>query len=135
MTIVQKIKLDILRNPDALDLIIKSRWGKIITKDNIDEAYQKILVDPEEHYDFEHEFRHGSVNTHIPCEWDRNYESRSVGTQLTDGTWIGWTYWYGGGKHGQPEAEEWMSKAYELEVEEEEKTVIIKTFTKKGNKK
>ena len=48
------------------------------------------------------EFREGEVETNIACDWSRHYESKSVAASLSDGTWVGWTYWYGGGKHGEP---------------------------------
>jgi hypothetical protein len=51
---------------------------------------------------------------------------------MADGSWVGWTYWSGGGKHGEPESISWMSEAYELDVKEEEKLVIVQTFSKKG---
>jgi len=45
--------------------------------------------------------------------------------------YIGWTYWYGGGKHGNPEEIEWVSDAYFLNLEKEEEITIIKrTFSK-----
>ena len=61
-----------------------------------------------------------------------HYESKSVATQLNGPIWIGWTYWYGGGKHSNPSEIEWMDGAYYLGVEEEEKTVTVQTFTKVG---
>lgn len=27
--------------------------------------------------------------------------------QAPDGTWVGWTYWYGGGKYAEPSAIPW----------------------------
>jgi hypothetical protein len=46
-------------------------------------------------------------------------------------SWIGWTYFYGGGKYGEPESIDWMSEAYFLDVAEEEKMVVVRTFKKK----
>ena len=80
--------------------------------------------------DYVYEFREGQVETDVTCEWCRHYESKSVAANI-DGTWIGWTYWYGGGKHGEPEAVAWMEDAYFLDVTEEEKLVTVRTFTKK----
>ena len=68
--------------------------------------------------------------TDIPCQWSRQYESKSVAAKMPDGSWVGWTYWYGGGKHGEPEAIDWMDDAYDLACTEEEKVVIVRTFTK-----
>lgn len=77
------------------------------------------------------EFREGEVETNIEAPWSRNYESKSVAAQMSDGSWVGWTYWYGGGKHANPEEIEWMGDAYDLECVEEEKLVVVRTFTKK----
>ena len=49
---------------------------------------------------------------------------------MPDGSWVGWTYWYGGGKYGEPEAIDWMDDAYDLACTEEEKVVTVRTFTK-----
>jgi hypothetical protein len=48
---------------------------------------------------------------------------------MLDGSYVGWTYWYGGGKHGEPESVPWMEHAYEVEMREE--TRVVKVFTKK----
>ena len=90
------------------------------------------LVDLDIHWDYMSDFRGGGVETGLPCAWNRNYESKSVARKLSDGSWVGWTYWYGGGKHGEPEAIDWMQDAYDLEYTEEEKLIVVRTFKKKG---
>ena len=100
-----------------------------ITGDVIDEAYQQ-LVDAGEQWDAESEVREGTAETGLPCEWSRNYESKAVATQLPDGSWVGWTYWYGGGKHSNPEEIDWIDDAYDLSCTEEEKVVTVRTFSK-----
>ena len=66
--------------------------------------------------------------TSIDAPWSRHYESKSVATDLgyineagrwVTQCWVGWTYWYGGGKHGEPEEMDWFSHAYDLNVTEE----------------
>jgi hypothetical protein len=99
------------------------------TDDAVEAAYDD-LQGVVEVGDYESEFRGGQVKTGLPCEWSRHYESVSVAARMSDGVWIGWTYWYGGGKHGEPEAIDWMSDAYELTCMEEEKVVTVRTFTK-----
>lgn len=81
-------------------------------------------------WDAKSEIREGDVETDVPCDYSRHYESKSVAMKCVDGTWVGWTYWYGGGKHGEPEAIDWMEYAYNLDVKEEEKLVVVRTFTK-----
>lgn len=81
--------------------------------------------------DYKYEMREGAIETGLPCEHSRHYESKSVAAQASDGSWGGWTYWYGGGKHGEPESIDWMNEAYDLDCKEEEKLVVVRTFSKK----
>ena len=97
--------------------------------DAIDAAYD-ALTEAEDHYDAESEVRGGEVETGLPCERSRHYESKAVAARLPDGSWVGWTYWYGGGKHGEPEAIDWIGEAYDLTCIEEEKVVTVRTFAK-----
>lgn len=104
---------------------------------NIDQLYQE-LVDSGENWDAEEEIRGGIVETGLDCEWSRHYESKAVAMQMPDGSWVGWVYWYGGGKHGDPGSVDWMGDAYEIECQEEEKLVVVRTFLRplsKGGEK
>lgn len=94
-----------------------------------DAAYN-WLVEQDAHWDAMNEVREGEAETGIPCDWSRHYESKSVAAKCDDGSWVGWTYWYGGGKHGEPEAIDWIEDAYDLAVTEEEKLVTVRTFAK-----
>ena len=117
-------------------LIIKKtyEWMKKevpdITSENIDEFYEE-MEEQDEHWDAMNEIRELGIETKIPCENSRHYESKSVAAQALDGTWVGWTYWYGGGKHGEPEDIEWMDEAYDLDVKEKQRVTTHRTFTKK----
>ena len=62
--------------------------------------------------------------------YSRHYEYKSVARQFGD-KWVGWTFWYGGEKHGEPESVEWMEDAYFVEAKEE--TRVVLTFTKQEN--
>lgn len=127
MTPEQKLKKEILlRHMTNNDI----NFEGAINKDNVEELYQK-LVDEDLHWDYKNELREGSFETGIACNYSRHYECKSVAMKMSDGSWIGWTYWYGGGKFGEPEAIDWMSEAYELNYKEEEKVVIVRTFEKK----
>jgi hypothetical protein len=128
MTPEQAIKREMLL--EAIKCNDDLNWDCPITADNVDEAWQSVLVDNDAHWDCKSEFRSSGEDTDIPCDWSRHYESKSVARKLSDGSWVGWTYWYGGGKHGEPEAVEWMEDAYFLNVTEEEKVVTVRTFTK-----
>ncbi|THD06153.1 hypothetical protein [Rhodanobacter lindaniclasticus] len=100
-----------------------------VTKENIDELYEASSGEYQLQ-DFEMEFREGQVETNIAPPSSRHYESKSVATQMADGSWIGWTYWYGGGKHAEPESIDWMSEAYALACVEEQKVMTVRTFSK-----
>jgi hypothetical protein len=100
------------------------------TEEGINDAYDQ-LINADAYWDYECAFRQGQVETNIPPESSRHYCSRSVAMKTSDGSWVGWTYWYGGGKHGEPQSEPWMDYAYDLDCKEEEKLVLVRTFTKK----
>lgn len=128
MTPKQKILREILLWAREYD--DKFTWEGELTADNIDEIYEEVIVENEAHWDYESEFRCSGIDTGLPCNWSRHYESKSVARQLSDNTWVGWTYWYGGGKHGDPGSIDWMSDAYEVKCTEEEKLVVVRTFEK-----
>lgn len=124
MTPEQKLKWAILEKV--------AQWQKMPSPAfpcaNVDELYDK-LVDEGRHWDAKSEVRCGQEETDIPCNWSRHYESKSVAMKMPDGSWVGWTYWYGGGKHGEPEAIDWMNDAYDINCTEEDKTVVVRTFS------
>jgi len=119
----QAILLDAKEGYDHLDF---SQYN-LEDPGGIEECWEKFNWDIQ---DCKEEFRGGSDKTNIPTPYSRYYESKSVATKMSDGSWVGWTYWYGGGKHGQPEAVEWVDDAYYLDCKEEEKVVTVRTFTK-----
>lgn len=97
--------------------------------EEINAAYD-ALVEADMHWDSVEEVRGGfDAETNLPCDWSRHYESKAVASQMPDGSWVGWTYWYGGGKHGEPGAIDWMNEAYDLDVSEEETVVTVRTFS------
>lgn len=100
-----------------------------ITSENVVELYESNNEEYELQ-DYESAFREGTVETGLKCEWSRHYESKSVAARMPDGSWVGWTYWYGGGKHGEPESIDWIDSAYDVACTEEEKMVVVRTFTK-----
>lgn len=127
MTPENKIKRAILlRAKKNNDIEITS---SLETDESVVEHYGE-LVESDCHWDYESEYRPGEVETDIECERSRHYEARSVAAKMDDGTWVGWTYWYGGGKHGEPNAIEWMEYAYDLECVETQEMVTIRKFTK-----
>lgn len=132
MNAEQRIKREIL--------LVVDRWQKrcnasaIMTMDSdqIDKAYDEAENGDDCDYiqDARSEIRKGHVETGLDCDYSRYYESNAVAMKCCDGSWVGWTYFYGGGKHGQPEEMEWMSGSCLLSCKEEEKVVIVRTFEK-----
>lgn len=76
------------------------------------------------------EIRSGGEYTGLDAPYSRHYESDAVAVQAPNGQWVGFTYWHGGGKHGEPESIDWIKHAYHLDCKEEEKVVTVRTFTK-----
>lgn len=117
---------------DILLMAIENKYSDIaiteVPDDKISELFDQYSSALQDDI---YEYRQGWVNTDINSPYSRNYESNSVAKQMHDGTWVGWTHWYGGGKHGQPESIPWMNEAYFLDCKEEEKVVVIQTFTVK----
>lgn len=123
MTPEQKLKWAILARV--------AQWNDKIAPDypcsDIDEQYDE-LVSQGNHWDAKEEVRSGGVETGLDCDFSRHYESKAVAMKMPDGSWVGWVYWYGGGKHGEPGAVDWMEYAYNLECKEEEKLITVTTF-------
>jgi hypothetical protein len=99
----------------------------VVDEDNVDEIFEEANDDYSLQDDIE-EFRCSGEETGLDAPHSRHYECDAVARKLGNGVWVGWNYWYGGGKHGEPESIDWMDQAYELDVLEEEKLVIVKTF-------
>lgn len=101
-----------------------------ITKDNVDSLYDQFVVDDETGVaqDIVSEIREGNFQTDITPDYSRHYESRSVGAKIDD-KYVGWAYWFGGGKHGEPSAIGWIEDAYFLDLIET-KMVPVMVFKK-----
>ncbi|MDD2711337.1 MAG: hypothetical protein PHU77_00315 [Simplicispira sp.] len=102
-----------------------------VNAETIDDLYdERYEEDGGELQDARSEVRCSGEETDIAAPFSRHYESDSHAAQYLDGSWVGWTYWYGGGKHGEPEAIDWMNDAYGLTCEEKQVMVTQRTFTK-----
>lgn len=129
MTPQQKIKCLILTKAAV--------WAEaelpVLTADNIDAEYDAADQDEERCDDLQdarNEVRHSGIPTDLPAPSSRHYEGDAVAAKLPDGSWVGWTYWHGGGKHGEPEAIDWIEYAYDVICTEEEKMVVVRNFSK-----
>lgn len=102
-----------------------------ITPENFDAVYDEFMEKHEDHMqDARSEIRGGTVETGLDAPFSRHYEATEVAMQMPDGVWVGWTYWHGGGKWGEPGAIDWMDSAYFLDCKEEEKVVVVREFSK-----
>lgn len=75
----------------------------------------------------EEEFRCSGEDTDLPCEVNPYYDASQVAVKLSCGAGVSWAC-YG---YGSSSEEEWMEDAFEVDVTEEEKTVTVRTYTKK----
>ena len=100
-----------------------------VTADNVDELYDNLVAEGG-HWDARNEIRSSGESTGLQCDYSRHYGSDAVAAQMPDGSWVGWTYWHGGGKHSEPEAIDWIEDAYDVNCTEEEKMVAVRTFAK-----
>lgn len=133
-TACQKIKFLVLNHAfkyiDDLQPVLGVKLDEVNEK-NIDIIYDKLdTFDRDFVRDYEHDIRGGDEETNIDPEWSRHYSSKSVAKKMLDGSYVGWDYWYGGGKHGCPEEMLWMENAYDLVVEEKEVVRTERIFTK-----
>lgn len=78
--------------------------------------------------DTENWLRRGTEDTLIPCDSSRHYSSKSVAEKMLDDTWVGWTYWFGGGKYSESQSVPWMEDAYDVTFTEE--TKVVKKFSR-----
>lgn len=128
MTPEQKLKYAILVQYSEMNDAERPSYSA----ESIDDLYDSTMDVYADLYDAVEEVRCGGEETDIPAEFSRHYESESRAMQMPDGSWVGWTYWYGGGKHGDPGSMPWMEYAYDLDVQEEERVMIVRNFTKKS---
>ena len=106
---------------------------KIRTNMTADEV-EELWDESNDIYDAISETRSGGVITDLVAPYSRHYESQSVAVQCPTGEWVGFTYWYGGGKHGNPEEIDWIEHAYDVSCVEEEKVMTVRTFSKDESK-
>ena len=74
------------------------------------------------------EFRSSGIETGLltPHEnHSRHYEHEEVAAEMPDKTWVGWTYYHGGGKHSDPDGIDWIPGAYLVEMKVEMKPVRV----------
>lgn len=113
-----------------IQLIVKlssERRGEEISLDDWREV-EKFYKE-KDCWEAQSEIRHSGVDTDILCGFSRHYDVESRAVEALDGTWIGYNFYSGGGKFGEPEAIEWIKDAYEVKVVKEE--MVVKRFFEK----
>jgi hypothetical protein len=130
-----RIKRHIMSEPDILKWLgekgltaesaegVEEAWGKI---EEVDAKNGDLFFGI---HDLKEEFRCSGEPSGIRPEWSRHYEGESRARQLRDGSWVGWTYWYGGGKHSEPHAVPWLEDAYM--VNQSTETRVVNVFSKR----
>tara|TARA_R110000851_G_scaffold311988_1_gene472335 strand:- start:443 stop:835 length:393 start_codon:yes stop_codon:yes gene_type:complete len=130
MTPQSKIKWAILEE-------VSKRHNKTLPDNLTEELIGQLYAEDEyadDIHDTQYDFRGGQWTTDVPEDnYSRHYECQSVAAQMPDGSYVGWLYWTGGGKHGEPEGIDWIPDAYNVECVEEEKMVVVRKFSKGVN--
>ena len=127
MTAYQKLQWLLLSRVAEFHQVSPPAYDAEIVEKMFDELQEN---DYDTFCDAKIEVRGGELGTGLPAPRSRYYESTSVAAKLPDGTYIGWTYWYGGGKHAEPESIDWMDAVYDVECTEV--VEVVKKFSKKG---
>lgn len=93
------------------------------------EYYDQLIDDGFEDYlyDAANEVRGSGEITNLDSPYSRHYESNQLARVFGESA-VSWTYWFGGGKHGEPEAIDWIDDAFFVKVEQ--KTTIVNVFSK-----
>ncbi len=128
-TAEQYIVAEVVKMASIEGLVVSKfgeNWKTEVSFENVKSEMWELTDD---FYDISEELRSCSEESGMTCkEYSRHYDCHEVAA-FCDGKWVGWTYWYGGGKWGEPEIIEWASKAYFLECEEKAETVINRYFS------
>ena len=103
--------------------------NSLATGEEIDAAFQDAN-DKDVTQDATEEIRSSGISTGLPAPYSRNYETE-INAHLIDDQWVGFVYYFAGGKHSEPGAIPWMEDAFLLDCKEELITVTKRTFTKK----
>lgn len=128
MTPQQKLKWAVIKKLVEWDLL--APFPGFPAGQAIDSLYEAVELTGV-HADALEEVRSSfDAETGLECDYHRNYESKAVAARMPDGSWVGWTYYDGGGKHSEPGEIPWMEDAYDLECAEEEKTIVVRTFSR-----
>lgn len=104
---------------------VNENINEIIAETQACESFEDIfdeLLDSEfsdDLYEVRYDCRYGDqvVLDLEPKTSSRHYEIEVRASKI-DGVWVAWDFYYGGGKHGEPEAFDWISNARIVDCEE-----------------
>jgi hypothetical protein len=120
-TAEQEILNQIYKNIKKVEPDFPYAEGAELTDEQLEE-YEDYIQN------YTEEFRQSGEDSGIKSEnWSRHYECDEVAKVIDNGIAVGWTYWHGGGKHGEPSAIDWIDSAYFVNVAQETKVVNIYT--------
>ncbi|CCH57766.1 hypothetical protein A323_gp58 [Acinetobacter phage AP22] len=115
MTAQQLIRKAILLK--AVDFENIEPFSQSLDGAGIDKLYESYN-EYDELNDPKNEIRYGQVDANLSAiTWSRSYEI-DVRAMKIDGVWVAWDFYYGGGKHGEPESFDWISNARIVNCEE-----------------
>ncbi len=108
-----------------------SRITDFVAEFEDQESYESIWYDIksefDEAYELEYEMREG-LEINLPSKTSSRHYEIDVHAMEVDDIWVAWDYYYGGGKHGEPEAFDWISNARIVQCEEKIVTKVKYTF-------
>jgi len=76
----------------------------------------------------EYETRYGTEEPDLEPKTDSRHYEVEVRAMKVDDVWVAWDFYYGGGKHGEPEAFDWIGNARIVECEEKVVTKVEYNF-------
>lgn len=129
LTATQKARYLVLVDVNRLR---KSELPPFETGDQIDTLYDLEYANDQGYFqDGRNEARHGIEAPEIDCPTSRNYEVDAHVGKLPDGSYVGWWFYYGGGKHSDAQnAIDWEAQAFDVNHKAEVITTTKHTFTK-----
>lgn len=112
----------------AVDFENIEPFSENLTGDQVDDLYDGYdrwdeLADPW------NEIRHSGVDCNLKAStWSRHYEVDSKAIKI-DGVWVQFDYYYGGGKHGEPEEFDYIENAKIVNCKETQVTITKYDFS------
>lgn len=114
--LIYKALIDEACEIDKVDFIVNNYDADVPDSEFGYNLWNHLLGVCGECYEIESEFRDGVVANLQPKTYSRHYDVCVKAAEI-DGVWVAWDYYSGGGKHGEPEAFDWISNARIVDCE------------------